>query len=83
MTPEARWYRDVPMTVKPRRNTEKATMRVYHDCPAEKPGTVLTTVDDVARRLCWSQRPDAHEFEGRTTEEAHRAEAMRLLGVTE
>ena len=42
------------------------------------PGTVLTTVDDVARRLCdwpWPAPPCG--------DPAHTAEAKRLLGVTE
>ena len=36
-------------------------------------GTVLVTVDDVARRLCGCRNP--------TNLEGHRAEARRLLGV--
>lgn len=45
-------------------------------------GTVLTTVDDVARRLCAaSVRVEVHDW--RDPCDSHRAEAKRLLGVEE
>ena len=44
------------------------------------PGTVPTTVDEVAQRLCITLSGD---FDACPRKELHRAEAKRLLGVTE